>query len=105
MSRTQENSKKKIRKKNKKINEKQIAKGYIIRICKLHRQAGSENAHQFLYETCIMTCHSGSQKAKETTTAHKTLLDTQDPRGYNQKVSDQDPRTFPDKQNCLERGM
>jgi hypothetical protein len=44
MYRSQENSKIENPKEKQKINEKQIATCYIIRICKLHRQANKTTA-------------------------------------------------------------
>ena len=102
ISRTRKHGK--IRKKEK-INEKQIATGFNLRTCTAHRQAGSDNAHQFQEKHASGPAIAAVKKAKETPQCINTLLDKQDPRGYNQNMSDQDPRTIPDKQNCPGRGM
>ena len=102
ISRTRKHGK--IRKKEK-INEKQIATGFNLRTCTAHRQAGSDNAHQFQEKQASGPAIAAVKKAKETPQCINTLLDKQDPRGYNQNMSDQDPRTIPDKQNCPGRGM
>lgn len=91
--------------KKEKINEKQIATGFNLRTCTAHRQAGSDNAHQFQEKQASGPAIAAVKKAKETPQCINTLLDKQDPRGYNQNMSDQDPRTIPDKQNCPGRGM